>query len=70
MRDKQYDTFAQISKSIFKSSRRFDLDSVNKESRFDELVRQNVVQKTLECDSLTYVEGMRPKQQPNFLTVK
>jgi hypothetical protein len=32
------------------------------------LIRENVIQKTLEADTLTYVEGMRPRQQPKFLT--
>jgi len=57
-----------ISKSITKTSTHFDLDSKGKKTNFDDLIREKVVQKTLEADSLIYVEGMRPSYQPKFLT--
>lgn len=66
--DKQRQLVKSISRSIFKTSSRFDLDTKGKKTNFDEYIRENVVQKTLEADSLTFVEGMRPKSQPNFLT--
>jgi hypothetical protein len=66
--DKQRHLVSDISKSVFKTSSKFDLDSKGKQTNFDNLIRENVVQKTLEADSLTFVEGMRTNSQPNFLT--
>jgi hypothetical protein len=57
--DKQDSTFAEISNSIIKTSSRFDLDSRGKKSNSDDLVKGNVIQKTLESDNLIMVEGMR-----------
>lgn len=51
-----------------KTSTKFDLDSKGKKSNFDELVYEGLIQKTLEADSLCYVEGARPKHQPSFLS--
>jgi hypothetical protein len=42
------------------------LDSLGKKTNFDDLVYENAVQKTLEADTLIFVEGMRPKNLPNF----
>jgi len=67
-KNQQEQLFKDISKSIMKTSSKFDLDTKGQKTNFDELIREKVVQKTLEADSLIYVEGMRPHSQPNFLT--
>jgi len=59
---------SEISSYIQKTSRKFDLDSTRVNSQFDDLVSQNVVQKSLETDNLKYYEGMRKKSQPEFMT--
>ena len=48
-----------IASNIWKSSRKFDIDSSSnsKNSPFDLLVKENVIQKSLENDNLFYVEG-------------
>jgi hypothetical protein len=43
---------------------KFDLDSVGVHSFTDDLIEKNCIQKVLESDSLTYVEGFR-KINPN-----
>lgn len=60
--------FKSLTKSINKTSRKFDLDSKGKKSNFDALVYEGVIQKTLEADTLTFVEGMRLHKQPTFMT--
>lgn len=57
-----------MSRSIWKTSKKFDLDTKGQQTNFDSLIRENVVQKTLERDSLIYVEGERDNLQPNFIT--
>lgn len=43
----------------------FDLDSPGKVTLFDELIKKNAIQKTLENDSICYVEGhRRPTEMP------
>ena len=49
--------FKSICRSIYRSSRKFDLDSTQKHSPFDILVSANVLQKSLETDGLIFVEG-------------
>lgn len=68
MHDKQHHLLTSISKTIFKQSYRFDLDTKGTQSKFDEFIYSGVVQKTLEADSIIFVEGMRPHQQPKFMT--
>jgi len=60
-----------ISKNIWKSSRRFDADSSSnaKWSAFDLMVRENMLQKSLESDNLIVVEGMRLEENPEFIDV-
>lgn len=60
-----------ISKNIWKSSRRFDADSSSnaKRSPFDLMVRENMLQKSLESDNLIVVEGMRLEENPEFIDV-
>lgn len=59
LKDKQIGEFNSLVKSIDKTSRKFDLDTKGKKTNFDTLVYEGVIQKTLEQDSLTFVEGMR-----------
>lgn len=66
--DRQNGVFAAVSKSIVKTSTKFDLDSKGKKSNFDELVYEGVIQKALESDSLMFMEGQRLKHQPAFFT--
>mmetsp|Transcript_21579 Transcript_21579/g.33227 ORF Transcript_21579/g.33227 Transcript_21579/m.33227 type:complete len:988 (-) Transcript_21579:2058-5021(-) len=57
-----------ISTKIWKTTKHFDLDSTQKNSPFDVLVKENVLGKTLENDNLIYMEGMRRTQQPDFMS--
>lgn len=68
LRESQFSLFKEISNSIIKTSSKFDLDSKGKKSNTDDLVKGNVIQKSLESDNLIYVEGMRPLVQPKFMT--
>jgi hypothetical protein len=61
---------SEISSYIQKTSRKFDLDGTKVNSHFDDLVFENVVQKSLETDNLKYYEGMRSKKQPDFMTAQ
>lgn len=53
--------FKELAKTIYKQSHKFDLDTRGQVTQFDDLIRENVIQKTLEADSLIFVEGFRPK---------
>jgi hypothetical protein len=46
-----------ISEKVWKTSRAFDLDTGVKDSKWDRLVEENVLQKGLANDSMIYVEG-------------
>lgn len=65
---KQSRLLNEICHSVYKSSEKFDLDSKGKKTGFDEYIREKVIQKSLEADTLIFVEGTRPSLQPNFLT--
>lgn len=65
---KQTRLLNEICNSVHKSSHKFDLDSKGKKTSFDDYIREGVIQKTLEADTLIFVEGSRPKSQPGFLT--
>lgn len=60
--------FKEIARSIYKTSTRFDLDTKGTKSITDDLVQGRVIQKSLESDNLIFVEGMRPAEQPKFMT--
>ena len=60
--------FISTTKSIYKTSRKFDLDSTQKHSPFDILIHSNTLQKSLETDNLIFVEGQRRTFQPEFFT--
>lgn len=51
----------EICNSVYKSSKKFDLDSRGKKTGFDDYIREGVIQKSLEADTLIFVEGLRPK---------
>lgn len=68
--DKQRREIKNISQSIWKASKKFDLDSNKSRSDFDKLIFQNVLQKSLESDQLIYVEGARRDVQPNFISAE
>ena len=59
--EKQLDLLKSISLEIAKSSRQFDIDisSSNNKSSFDNLIFENIIQKSLENDNLIYVEGRK-----------
>lgn len=57
----------EISDKVWKTSRAFDLDSNIKNSKWDRLVNENVLQKSLANDSMIYVEG-DPYADPNILS--
>lgn len=59
---------SEISNYVHKTSRKFDLDSQKVNSTFDQLIFENVVQKSLENDNLKFYEGQRKKNQPEFMT--
>ena len=67
----QYAALEEVSREIWGHSRHFDIDaSTNqKESQFDRMVSENVVQKCLEDDCLLFVEGIRNKNNPDFLEI-
>jgi hypothetical protein len=54
------------------TSKQFDIDqnASAKDSVFDRLVTNNVIQKSLESDSLIYVEGARLEYQPEFVSAE
>lgn len=71
MKDKQDHTVTSLAKSIIKTSSQFELDSIGgKETHNDYWIRHHVIQKTLERDSLIFMEGMRDKDQPKFMSVR
>jgi hypothetical protein len=57
-----------LSHSIFKASRKFDVDANNDDSPLDDMVTDNILKKGLESDNLVVVEGCRRDYQPEFLT--
>ena len=63
IKTQQEGEFCSIAKSIWKTSRQFDLDSTQKNSPFDILVKKNVLQKSMETDNLIFVEGHRREFQ-------
>lgn len=69
MKDNQNMMITEIASFVQKTSRKFDLDSQKINSTFDQLIFENVVQKSLETDNLKFYEGMRKKNQPEFMTV-
>jgi hypothetical protein len=48
-----------ISNSIFKASRKFDVDANMDDSPLDQMVEDNILKKGLESDNLVVVEGCR-----------
>lgn len=58
-----------MSASIWKTSRKFDIDdsSNEKKSKFDVLVRDNVIQKSLESDNLIFMEGSSRAVNADFI---
>jgi hypothetical protein len=56
---KQLQQLKMIARDTWNASRRFDIDlgSTNKTSPFDKMVKDNVLQKSLENDNLIVVEG-------------
>jgi len=60
--------FFKICDEIHFTSRKFDLDSVGVHSFTDDLIELNCIQKVLESDSLTYVEGFRKLNQSKFMS--
>jgi len=61
---RQSAAFKDIANNIWKSSREFDIDisSNEKHSHFDDLVKNNAIQKCLENDTLIFVEGERREE--------
>jgi hypothetical protein len=57
---KQSRLLSEICSSVFKSSEKFDIDSKGKKTGFDEYIREGVIQKSLEADTLFFVEGLTP----------
>lgn len=53
---------------IWKTSKEFDLDTAGQVSNFDDLISNQVLTKTLESDSLLFVEGDCSQVSPNFMT--
>lgn len=53
----QIQNLREISEKIWKTSRKFDLDTTVKDSKWDLLVNENILQKSLANDSFIYVEG-------------
>lgn len=69
LKDRQMEAFKKVSNSVWKCSRKFDIDQSSNStmSAFDALVRENVLQKSLESDNLLIVEGMPRKDKPEFI---
>lgn len=69
---KQEDFFENITKKIYETSKEFDIDqnASAKDSVFDAMVSSSVIQKSLESDSLIYLEGARLAYQPEFVSVE
>lgn len=67
-KEAQNDAISLISKRIWDNSKKFDCDTQGKKSMMDTLIEETVVGKSLESDELLFIEGMRPKDQPNFVS--
>lgn len=67
-RDRQMRSIKEVSKGIWNQTKNFDLDATKKESAFDHMVSENVIQKCLEEDNLIFIEGMRKTEDPDFIT--
>jgi hypothetical protein len=52
---------SEISRQVYNCSRKFDIDptSDSKQTSGDVMVLNNILQKTLESDNFTYVEGYK-----------
>lgn len=70
MYERQLHELKSISSSIFKASRKFDVDANNDNSPLDQMVTDNILKKGLESDNLVVVEGCRREVQPDFLTLE
>jgi len=68
--ERQLHELKSISSSIFKASRKFDVDANNDNSPLDQMVTDNILKKGLESDNLVVVEGCRREVQPDFLTLE
>jgi hypothetical protein len=68
LKDRQMQALTSVAKGIWDTSTKFDIDSTAKNSPFDRLVSENVLQKQLETDNLIYVEGSREEHQPAFIS--
>lgn len=66
--DRQRLAISLLSKQIWSKTTNFDLDTTKKNSDFDTLVLENVVQKCLESDDLIFMEGQRREVQPDFIS--
>ena len=58
LQEKQKQALSEISKGIWKTSTKFDLDN-EEDSPLDKLVEDKVVIKSLENDNLIFMEGRR-----------
>ena len=58
-KEAQEQKLVETADAIWKTSRKFDLDTAGKKTNFDFLIEEGVVRKSLESDSLLYVEGAR-----------
>jgi len=72
LKDRQGDALKEISAQMWSSTTKFDIDdsSNEKRSKFDFMVRENVVQKSLESDCFLYVEGAALEKNPEFLDIQ
>ena len=68
MKKQQEEQFKSIANQIFKTSKQFDVDASAHNSLYDNLIEENVLQKSLENDNLLYIEGMRLEYQVDFQT--
>jgi len=59
---------SSLSKQIWASSTKFDIDDVgNKQTDFDVLIKENEIQKSLECDDLLFMEGHLKRKNQEFI---
>jgi len=63
LEEKQEELLDATARGIWKTTKEFDLDTTQKYSPFDKLIQEGVLHKSLEHDSLIYVEGSLTKMQ-------
>lgn len=62
--------FHGLSDRVIATSTQFDLDSAGQKTKFDDLIKQMTVAKSLESDDLYFFEGMTPDAPNGFIGIQ